>query len=198
MASLGSLLCSGCSTSRTSYPSTSSFIWAHCHRFSYGIQRLSAFIADTEHCSRFYYPADGHYSCAPGSDHCYSGPAYHDPSSDPAASEYADTSWAWYVCTIPASSARWGELTSWAAHISWGDQSRAITWSHYYLIFLCFTCFLYIRLVNPIFFMFINWDWMYYLNIMHSIFLFRVIHIYISFFIIFPFLITFLSLEHVV
>ncbi|RVW40887.1 hypothetical protein CK203_094280 [Vitis vinifera] len=26
----------------------------------------------------------------PGSDHCYSGPAYHDPSSDSAASEYAD------------------------------------------------------------------------------------------------------------
>eukprot|EP00261_Vitis_vinifera_P026845 XP_010660445.1 PREDICTED: extensin-like [Vitis vinifera] len=29
-----------------------------------------------------------------GSDHGYSGPAYHDPLSDPAASEYADTSWA--------------------------------------------------------------------------------------------------------
>ncbi|RVW39889.1 Pol polyprotein [Vitis vinifera] len=53
--------------------------------------RLSALIADTEHCSGFSYPADGHYSCTPGSDHCYSDPAYHDPSSDPAASEYADT-----------------------------------------------------------------------------------------------------------
>ncbi|RVW87271.1 hypothetical protein CK203_037168 [Vitis vinifera] len=30
----------------------------------------------------------------PGSDHCYSGPAYHDPSSDSAAFEYADTFWA--------------------------------------------------------------------------------------------------------
>ncbi|RVW66710.1 hypothetical protein CK203_065745 [Vitis vinifera] len=47
----------------------------------------------TEHCSGFYYPPDGHYSCTPGSDHCYSGPAYHDPSSDSAASEYADSSW---------------------------------------------------------------------------------------------------------
>ncbi|RVW64502.1 hypothetical protein CK203_040346 [Vitis vinifera] len=53
-------------------------------------QRLRAFIADTEHCSGFYYPPDGHYSGTPGSDHCYSGPAYHDPSSDSAASEYAD------------------------------------------------------------------------------------------------------------
>ncbi|RVW86729.1 hypothetical protein CK203_042754 [Vitis vinifera] len=51
---------------------------------------LRAFIADTEHCSGFYYPPDGHYSGTPGSDHCYSGPAYHDPSSDSAASEYAD------------------------------------------------------------------------------------------------------------
>nr|CAN69559.1 hypothetical protein VITISV_043965 [Vitis vinifera] len=42
----------------------------------------------------FSYPADGHYSCTPGSDHGYSDPAYHDPSSDPAASEYSDTSWA--------------------------------------------------------------------------------------------------------
>ncbi|RVW73850.1 hypothetical protein CK203_056672 [Vitis vinifera] len=47
---------------------------------------------DTEHCSGFYYPADGHYSCTPGSDHCYSDPAYQDSSSDPTASEYADTS----------------------------------------------------------------------------------------------------------
>ena len=50
------------------------------------------------------------------------------------------------------------------------------------MIFLCFTCFLYIRLVNPIFFMFINWDWIYYLNIMHCIILFQVIHIYIIFY----------------
>ncbi|RVW98844.1 hypothetical protein CK203_024040 [Vitis vinifera] len=35
--------------------------------------RLRAFIADTEHCSGFYYPPDGHYSGTPGSDHCYSG-----------------------------------------------------------------------------------------------------------------------------
>ncbi|KAL6345884.1 hypothetical protein AAG906_020466 [Vitis piasezkii] len=56
--------------------------------------RLSALIADTEHRSGFSFPADGHYSCTPGSNHCYSDPAYHDPSSDPAASEYADTSWA--------------------------------------------------------------------------------------------------------
>ncbi|RVW58827.1 hypothetical protein CK203_104025 [Vitis vinifera] len=55
--------------------------------------RLSALIADPEHRSGFSYPADGHYSCTPGSDHCYSDPAYHDPSSDPAASEYVDTSW---------------------------------------------------------------------------------------------------------
>ena len=50
----------------------------------------------------------------------------------------------------------------------------------------------YVRLVNPIFFMFINWDWIYYLNIMHCIFLFQLIYkyIYISFLIIFPFLIT--------
>ncbi|RVX07492.1 hypothetical protein CK203_025070, partial [Vitis vinifera] len=58
---------------------------------SLSLRRLSAFIADTEHCSGFYYPPDGHYSCTPGSDHCYSGPAYHDPSSDSAASEYADS-----------------------------------------------------------------------------------------------------------
>ncbi|RVW68086.1 hypothetical protein CK203_062216 [Vitis vinifera] len=56
------------------------------------LRRLSAFIADTEHCSGFYYPPDGHYSCTPGLDHCYSDPAYHDPSSDSAASEYADSS----------------------------------------------------------------------------------------------------------
>ncbi|XP_019078107.1 uncharacterized protein LOC109123294 [Vitis vinifera] len=56
--------------------------------------RLGALIADPEHRSGFSYLANGHYSCTPGSDHCYSDPAYHDPSSDLAASEYADTSWA--------------------------------------------------------------------------------------------------------
>ncbi|KAL6311880.1 hypothetical protein AAG906_027304 [Vitis piasezkii] len=48
----------------------------------------------TEYYSGFSHSADGHYSSTPGSDHCYSGPAYHDPSSDSAASEYADTFWA--------------------------------------------------------------------------------------------------------
>ncbi|RVW37069.1 hypothetical protein CK203_113147 [Vitis vinifera] len=61
--------------------------------FLLSLRRLRAFIADTEHCSGFYYPPDGHYSGTPGSDHCYSGPAYHDPSLDSAASEYADSSW---------------------------------------------------------------------------------------------------------
>ncbi|RVW60763.1 hypothetical protein CK203_033533 [Vitis vinifera] len=40
--------------------------------FLLSLRRLRAFIADTEHCSGFYYPPDGHYSGTPGSDHCYS------------------------------------------------------------------------------------------------------------------------------
>ncbi|RVW91112.1 hypothetical protein CK203_039897 [Vitis vinifera] len=42
-----------------------------------------ALVADPEHRSGFSYPSHGHYSCTPGSDHCYSDPAYHDPSLDP-------------------------------------------------------------------------------------------------------------------
>ncbi|RVW38082.1 hypothetical protein CK203_095102 [Vitis vinifera] len=74
-------------------PAPAAHLSAHAeaiHLPPLSLRRLRAFIADTEHCSGFYYPPDGHYSGTPGSDHCYSGPAYHDPSSDSAASEYAD------------------------------------------------------------------------------------------------------------
>ena len=73
-----------------------------------------------------------------------------------------------------------GDDASGAAHIRWGDQSRAITWSYYYMIFLCFFYLLFILdLWIPSFWCSIYWDWLYYLNIMHIVFLFQVIHIYI-------------------
>ena len=65
------------------------------------------------------------------------------------------------------------------------------------MIFLYFTCF-YFRLVNPIFCMCYKLGLEVLLEIIHCIFLLQVIYIYISFLIIFPFLITLLSLEHVV
>ena len=69
-------------------------------------------------------------------------------------------------------------------------------WSFYVFVLLVF----YVRLVNPIFCMCYKLGLEIVLEIIHCIFLFQVIYIYIyiSFFIIFPFLITLLSLEHVV
>ncbi|KAL6335462.1 hypothetical protein AAG906_029705 [Vitis piasezkii] len=99
MASLGSLLCTRGSPTVPAPPNshettpppqhTPRCICPRLYILLLLSLRLSALIADTEYYSGFSHSTDGHYSGTPGSDHCYSGPAYHDPSSDSARFEYA-------------------------------------------------------------------------------------------------------------